>query len=355
MLYEYFKKKEVNMSKFYDVHCHMYNVDDLPMITFFIRYGSLFKTGLQDFKALKIDDRLRKFVKMGEKDHFDLLNDTITQIKNSTNSDHYEERIIIPLMMFFEGEEKEKSIIEQKSNLYEAINKYYENNDDNNNVKIYPFLGIDPTIANYNNIIDKCLSNTKEKIYGIKLYPPLNLDPQKIPDEFFDICIENNLPITVHCAPNGFSSRHIKPAKANLLTDPENWREKLNRLDSRNKKLRINFAHFGGKKAGWSNTIKNFITGYDKVQVYTDISYFILNLLGKDSTTFCNKIKNVMKEDFMRERILYGSDFYVCMPTLNGSNGEYTDYLDAVKKCFSGDKAGFEQIVSVNPEKFLFG
>ncbi|MFU8861936.1 MAG: amidohydrolase family protein, partial [Cyclonatronaceae bacterium] len=118
---------------------------------------------------------------------------------------------------------------------------------------------------------------------GIKLYPSLGVSvTTSRMKRVFGYCLENDLPILLHCNQGGFH----ESAESVQFCNPEHWRAILKEHPG----LRVCFAHAGGtdqgvmKKDGpvqsdWTHTIQELITRYD--QVYMDISYHTDQMLAE--------------------------------------------------------------------------
>jgi len=208
---------------------------------------------------------------------------------------------------------------------------------------IRPFFSVDPRreykgkINTIENLKQKLLGN-KAKFAGIKLYAPAGFSPtdpvlmgtahQK---GVYQLCVENNIPITAHNSNSGFAcfstilnvkgyvksknaivklngpikfdnllfSKHAKEAiaeRADLLNHPRIWEIVLKKYPT----LTINFAHFGG-----SSQIMEYINyEINKKVIDVDIFEHELEFLSKNdreliTSAFRKKRrKMILRDDF---------------------------------------------------------
>jgi hypothetical protein len=253
-------------------------------------------------------------------------------------------------------------------------------------LEIYPFLGLNP--ANYSFVETKKLlhdflglhSISRHLFYktfqamrqldispaisgkglfaGLKLYPPLGLDPWPVGHKeemkkvkyIYEFCQKRTIPITTHCDDQGF--RTIPLEQSQEWTAPKHWLPVLSHYPQ----LKLNFAHFGrqySKKHGliretdWFYDVIEMCCEYDNV--YTDFSFtgvkgefyqFLIEAL--------NKLPKP-KKDMMERKILFGSDFMINLLDVDS----YYDYF----KIFNDAKLTKRQkfkFCSENPARFLF-
>ena len=334
-----------------------------------------------------------------EKDYKPLYNNGKIRINNTD----YDRIILTPLMMDF-GEKKfidpklkakiwyekppHKPIADQVIDLFNGIKDYYKESE-LKLFEIYPFLGINT--KNYDmetkdgktglvDLLNKYFSSfgsdkiserhnkLKEKMgkfngnidklgnysfAGIKVYPPLDFDPypEKPKNEreekqlekvkyLYSFCESKSIPITTHSATGGFN---VLPKKlSRVYADPGKWEKVLSDYP----KLKLNLAHFGGqiKNTKGFRKIIEFISDKDK-QVYTDFSCLCFN------DNDYKKLKKLIGEDKIRDKILFGSDFMI---NLMGTES-YKEYINAFSKTRHFSKAEKDKFCSINPENFLFG
>jgi predicted TIM-barrel fold metal-dependent hydrolase len=228
--------------------------------------------------------------------------------------------------------------------------------------RVFPFLAIDPR---------RKWDRAKVKEYfdlgfcGIKLYPPHGYKPfdnsynEKYP-QLLDIYLylqENKIPIIGHCTPGGLHGRRYKDENG-YFADPDNYKELLDQYTA----LNLCLAHFGGitewdaylndpweensKKIAWVSKIIDMIKLDDEEgnpkypNLYVDVSYTSYN---PQTHAY---LKVLLSDDRLKERILFGTDFYVVQ-------------VETSERAFSIDLRGylgeelFSQIARDNPRKFL--
>ena len=199
---------------------------------------------------------------------------------------------------------------------------------------------------------------------GIKLYPPLGFHPWPSDNPYelakvkylYQFCIDNRIPITVHCGSDGFAVVD----NPDSLTDPANWQKALSYTDEKGvqpyRELTINLAHWGGDALTnhkWLDIIGDLIVEYPNV--YTDLSCQLfepdayrrvpecITTTGKDDKARIAKI---------RSRILFGSDFSINLAIQARS---YQEYLKAYSETSELTKEEKQSYAQSNAERFLWG
>ncbi len=248
---------------------------------------------------------------------------------------------------------------------------------------LFPFLAVDPRRENMEQIILENVGNGKP-FHGIKLYAPNGYSPtdpnlfddnQKFIDgmSLYSYCIKNNIPIMAHCSDAGFSTfveelqvwgdiyingqiKHYSNKteiqfnkklpgfkfgeavreRAYVLNHPKLWEIVL----SKHRELKICLAHFGGASTEWRTEIAAIMKKYPTV--YTDLSCMV----KKD------RLQDIKEQYFendssIKDRIMYGSDFYLNM--LNKITFE--DYYKQFESVFSENELK-EMSIDV-PQRFL--
>jgi predicted TIM-barrel fold metal-dependent hydrolase len=249
---------------------------------------------------------------------------------------------------------------------------------------VLPFLAVDPRRDNVLELFQRVFAEPT-RFFGIKIYPSLGYfpsDPTLL--KVFEICEEKNIPVTAHCSGGTVRSSYktIKAGRlvklerderfttekrwikrwdftpvvmrnaddfAETFNHPRNWEPVLKLFP----KLRLNLAHFGGgeqwldegaeKNNDWIKTIVEFLENPDYPNVYTDISYtFAVSPAGGWMVgAFYGD-----KGDLLRDKCLYGSDWYMTM-----IEGKFKNHLDTF---ISGvGREAFDRISRDNPRKFL--
>ncbi len=239
--------------------------------------------------------------------------------------------IVLPMDMEFMSAGKVKISLEQQHADLATLRKKYSEN-------IVPFVAVDPRRENILPMVKKLVE--EENFKGIKIYPPLGYYPT---DErlypVYEYAEKNKLPIMSHCSRGGvWDKRKItdvmlthpisraklekkKPKEfTDYYTDPDNYVEVMNKFPE----LKICLAHLGGseewesylndpwqhnlknQKKSWLSKITDMIKSEKYPNLYTDISYSIL-----EKTEHFALVKVLLQDKNLREKILFGSDFYM--------------------------------------------
>jgi predicted TIM-barrel fold metal-dependent hydrolase len=229
-----------------------------------------------------------------------------------------------------------------------------------------PFIAVDPRRPRIEELLKEYID--KHNFRGIKLYPPLGYYPfDPALDPVYSFAEEKQIPIIAHCSPGGVYGRYKitpemrKHPKTGALieggskkffknyTDPANYHYVLERFPN----LIICLAHFGGG-AEWAEYLKNPLPGPEssswlsKVSrliqkypnVYADVAY------TASEEEYRSMIKVLINTEELREKILYGSDFY--MVQMDNTEREFGINLRA----FLGED-DYRQIAVTNPLKFF--
>lgn len=268
-------------------------------------------------------------------------------------------KIITPLIMDFEmltendnPRVPQKAVIEQWKSLDRAISESKQLLTEHN-FYIFPFIGLDlrklQTEKNVKHYMDdlwrRCNGLKKELRHsvnpsvqllpgeshtiGIKLYPPISDNPYPEKEDylanylaFYDWCIENSVPITVHCQKGSYQVK--KNRQVEKQTDPKNWAKVLKAKPQ----LTINFAHFGGDDEvdeaidpfhrkeldpdSWTSTIVDLLKHPNYKNTYSDLAAFayknkraLRNLRQIIELDNNNKLGAGYK---LAEKLLWGSD-----------------------------------------------
>jgi hypothetical protein len=290
----------------------------------------------------------------------------------------------------------------------------------NKNVKVFPFLGLDlrkltpdNTIAfagvrNHWQTVGVEKADRKKgfleiengRALGIKLYPPIGFSPYPDEDvalkkylEFYDWCIEEQIPLTVHCQPGSYS---VDRDQDNVDEDAhgENWLKLFQHWESGKfkvngdiRELRINFAHFSGEKClrklvksgrtrknsdyRWARALVQMLKTYPCA--YADISAYDWSSRKEYKENFSRLIEMDVQGAFgdgypLIEKLMWGSDVPMVLDEDNhckkgNAGGRYTyilkEFISAVDSVggVSGTKKqqAVEKITGLTAEKFLLG
>ncbi len=239
--------------------------------------------------------------------------------------------VVLPMDMAYMSAGKVKaSLDEQHKELAQLAGKYPD--------QIIPFVAVDPRRPN---ILEKTQDLVENHGFrGIKLYPPLGYYPT---DErlypIYELAVKHGIPVMSHCTRGGVYDRRkvtndmlvhpvtgsalkkLKPKEfTDYYTDPDNYEKVLKDFPD----LRLCLAHFGGSKGwedyldqpwdeespsenkSWLSKIMDMIQSGNYPNLYTDISYTIL-----EDDSYHHLLKIFLGNERIRERVLFGSDFYM--------------------------------------------
>ncbi|HEV2843982.1 MAG TPA: amidohydrolase family protein, partial [Thermoanaerobaculia bacterium] len=144
-----------------------------------------------------------------------------------------------------------------------------------------------------------------------------------------------------HCSQGGF----IGTKDGQKHADPDLWRPVLDKYAG----LKVCFAHFGGGlDQAWSASILRLMK--DHPGVYSDIAFHRMPMDGDEKeTVYFTRMAQYLREPAYRERILFGTDFWLIRPRL--SEPSHWRYFESR---FAREGADlFRQIAEVNPQRFL--
>ncbi len=209
-----------------------------------------------------------------------------------------------------------------------------------NQKTVMPFLAVDPRRTGIEVLIRELILTGTFK--GIKLYPPLGYLPTH-PDLYpiYQLCIENNIPVTTHTSPGGMKNMckqlqtqskkqngtiEIITASADnpveLFATPNNWLAILENKKYSN--LKLNFAHFGGSEA--IQEYVNFLIKGKKSDLISDNwSYQIIQLMMQFKNVYADfsycpdkqTIENINilieHHPILKTRLMFGTDFVMVM------------------------------------------
>ena len=294
-------------------------------------------------------DKYAQFLKTSDKKQ---QSDIYNELKSQYPDDW--KFVILPMdMAFCERGKVPEDYEEQLEDLYDIFKL--------NNTCI-PFVMIDPNRPNCFGVFKNAIEQLHFK--GLKLYCNLGYyptDERLLP--IYNYCNEHNLSIITHCTPNnpvfyngskeqlkqrlGLKELPFKKFRDNiqLFGQPNNYEILLKNYPS----INICFAHFGGsdsileylqnkKIQNWHTDILRLIEIYPNA--YTDISYTLFE------SSLLPYIKQLMDNDHYKNKILFGSDFY-----MNQTVGQEFYCLNDYKNSI-GIQSFYQQSV-LNNNKFL--
>ena len=178
--------------------------------------------------------------------------------------------------------------------------------------RVLPFFGVHPERPDLLPLLRQAVED--RGFVGVKLYPSLGY-PVDHPTllEVYDYCLEMDLPVLLHCSHGGF----YRTEDAIDFCDPGDWESVLT---GDRAGLRVCFAHFGGWEAlgkpdgldqgTWGRTILDLIRSRD--HVFTDLSYHTDQMAdSQDEAHYFEKLSELLEDDLLKRRILYGSDTWL--------------------------------------------
>ncbi len=423
---------------FYDIHMHAFNlshpyyrafikrfrVDLLLVIAGFISIPA-FIPGIRRIILFFVNRMLRKIrnlLSVMENDigsFFLLTENCVREKQNPLLTDRglhigdktYRRVVLTPLMMDFgrKGIEEdkeihysrpsEKPIVEQVTDVFNAIRKYrnavsspdllekypFLGADTTRVFEIYPFLGLNPknydrpriermlekyfgeyagsrqSLLNNMGRFDGDIEHIGSGFFaGIKLYPPLGFDPWPSDEAemekvrcLYAYCCEKGIPITAHGSTGGFVAVERKELKQ--CTKMSKWAEVLRH----HPELKFNLAHFPMREKWFvfpdprHRRLKATLRlALEHQNFYVDFSNRAAN--DKYYQSLRRTIDSLPGEQKTKltSRILFGSDYTVNL--MAGSIDSYNKYLDLFSKTRYLTRDEKHQFCCTNPERFLF-
>jgi predicted TIM-barrel fold metal-dependent hydrolase len=208
---------------------------------------------------------------------------------------------------------------------------------------VFPFFAVDPRrrgavdmavrgIPELNG--GKPLVTLTGPFFGIKLYTRLGYLPADVPDELYDYCDTNRIPITVHASAGGFPPGSDWEYAG--YAAPRYWQAVLDKHPA----LRLDFAHFGSGNPDWVRQILDLMTRYPNV--FADLACYT------DARDRSEAWRIWSDNAIVRDRLLFGTDFVVSSLTKVLS---LEGYFEAFQEVFG--PADLERLMTVNTRKFL--
>ena len=251
--------------------------------------------------------------------------------------------------------------------------------------------------GSWNKPFDHIATKTKKGLFaGFKMYPSLGYKPldERLPymhslkegDCFYGRCMREAIPILVHCSPGGMTTHELpyyqefdagKPAHSSSAHDstapaditavspdstkaaehhfyenyvhPAAWRKVLRQFPN----LKLCLAHFGGDlfpsgaESDWVKEIIDLTNEFPNV--YTDVSCWKFS----ECKDMFNKILSNKQYDHLKDRILFGTDWYMTLPALGGKT--YQAYCEEFYEFFNMLPGGMDlwiRLTFLNPFEF---
>lgn len=215
--------------------------------------------------------------------------------------------------------------------------------------RVLPFFAVHPERPDHLDLLKEAVE--ERGFVGVKLYPSLGY-PVDHPHllQVYDYCLEKDLPVLLHCSHGGF----YRTEEDVDLCDPSDWEGVL---QGDRAELRVCFAHFGGWEAlgkpdgldpgTWGRTILDLIRDPDRGNVFTDLAYHTTQMADPaDEAHYFDKLSELLEDDLLRRRILYGSDTWLLR--LDLTNTVFRRYFQQKMTA-----AEFRQIAEIGPREFL--
>jgi predicted TIM-barrel fold metal-dependent hydrolase len=238
---------------------------------------------------------------------------------------------------------------------------------------LLPFVAVDPRRPRILDLVKRFVE--EHHFRGIKLYPPLGYFPSNPAlDEVYAYAEANGIPVLSHCSRGGVyhhgaltpemrrdpvSGKTFADGSPARVTDHYAHPEHFRHVAERFPRLRICLAHYGGgdewrrhlkdpwavleappegAEPSWLSVTSELIRKYDNV--YADLAY------TASEPAFRALIKLLCLDTKLRDRILFGSDFYMLQRSM--TEREYSISLRAD----IGEDA-WELVARRNPLRFL--
>lgn len=214
--------------------------------------------------------------------------------------------------------------------------------------QIYGFCAFDPRRPG--NWKGRAKDALAKGFVGFKFYPPLGYKPaeneneetQNVINEFFDFCVEGDIPIFAHCNPYGFQTR----AKEGGNSHPRYWRTVLQ--NEKWSQLRLCLGHAGGEhiingdiiSPGWMSTSNeewaspnNFARIVAELcrsypNVYCEVANMFPMLNPDNGATFVANLERARNADSttkqsydLMDKLAYGTDWH--MPDMVDNTRRY--------------------------------
>lgn len=242
---------------------------------------------------------------------------------------------------------------------------------------VLPFLFVDPrrygledSSEELYHLFKQAFENKDNPYFGVKIYPCLGYHPNDFRLwPIYKLCVEYDIPVLSHCGGEIVTTDRKKimvfDGKIEIpitgknrkevgyqLNDPGLWIPVLEQF----KTLKLNIAHFGASGAWLDNkkkklkrkfpqhrkqTILDMVVKYENV--YTDLSYSFAD------KKLIEPLKELMKTEKYRKKILFGTDFWVVYPMgdLSSRTVEFFEKLD--------NEQWKRELCMDNSMRYLFG
>ena len=223
--------------------------------------------------------------------------------------------------------------------------------------QVIPFATIHPDSNGAAEEVRRCFD--QHGFRGLKIYPKLGFAPTHpiLMNEVYPLCVERNVPVMTHCSRGGIYRKGWGQTEQDAVTEPDAYAEVLTQFPD----LRLCLAHFGGdadwighlrdgfdpddpeaRNKNWVSRIASLLSDGTYPNLYTDISYTIFKF-----DDHIPLLRMFLKNEKIRDRVLFGSDFYMTRQEALSEKAVSIRLRDAL------GEDDFHQIAHVNPRRWL--
>ena len=223
--------------------------------------------------------------------------------------------------------------------------------------QVIPFATIHPDRPGAFDEFRRCIE--VHGFRGLKIYTKLGYAPDHplFMDKLYPYCLEHNLPVMSHCSRGGVYHKGWSQAQQDAVTAPQAYETLLKTFPN----LRMCLAHFGGdadwnalldngfdpddpaaRDKNWVSVICRMIESGAYPSLYTDISYTIFKF-----NTHIPLLRLYLQNERLRDRVLFGSDFYLTRQESLSEKAISIRLRDAL------GELDFHQIANANPRRWL--
>jgi predicted TIM-barrel fold metal-dependent hydrolase len=223
--------------------------------------------------------------------------------------------------------------------------------------QVIPFATVYPDRPGAMDELHRCVDDLGFR--GVKLYTKLGYAPDHplLMNEVYPFCIERNIPVMSHCSRGGVYHKGWSQDRQDRVTEPAAYVPVLQKYPD----LRLCLAHFGGdedwiatlrdgfdpddpeaRNRNWVHVIGEMLKSGTYPNLYTDISYTIFKF-----DDHIPLLRMYLKDPAMRDRVLFGSDFYMTRQESLSEKAVSIRLRDAL------GEADFHAIAHDNPRRWL--
>lgn len=361
--------------RLFDIHCHTFNIDDVPTKFLGFRLPLLNNVPALD----KLEDIMVWAHKEKYAEFLDFILANRNEVVKKTIQGYPGARkvLLAPLLMDMlpsMGGEVTATYQDQIDSMYTSMSTPGIKG------RLLPFVCLNPVREEFQDYFVSTFNPENEhSFFGVKIYPSLGYFPShpKLM-EVFKICEEKKIPITTHVSSaltknadddlenvlgdyydpkTGY--KELKQGSHNfrnldkedfrtIFNNPFNWRPVLEKFPN----LKLNLAHFGGleewelhlegRQSLWIEEIIRLTKEYPNV--YTDFSYTCALV---DNVTGLRKLIDNSNHPHLLKKVMYGTDSFLV--SLEGN----------IQRCYELMKsrlatARMREVSVNNPKRFLF-